>query len=51
LVFTTAAYEMVTTLRLFTLCREDTRTGYEVSNHYYLVEKVIDCEWVMKTVK
>jgi hypothetical protein len=41
--------------RLFTLCREDSRIGYEASNHYYylpldLVEKVIDCEWVMGRV-
>jgi hypothetical protein len=39
--------------RLFTLTREDPRIGFEASNHYYylpldLVEKVINCEYVLK---
>lgn len=56
MVFTTAAYEMVTTRRLFTLCREDTRIGYETSNHYYcllpdLAEKVINCEYVLARIR
>lgn len=38
--------------RLFSLAREDSRIGYEASNHYYylpldLVEKVVNCEFVM----
>ena len=38
--------------RLFTLSRQDSRIGYEASNHYYyvpvdLVEKVINCRYVL----
>ena len=38
--------------RLFTLAREDSRIGFEASNHYYylpldLVEKVINCEYIL----
>ena len=38
--------------RLFTLTRQDSRIGYEASNHYYylpldLVEKVVECEFVL----
>ncbi len=38
--------------RLFTLTREDSRIGFEASNHYYylpldLVEKVINCEYIL----
>ncbi|MFA6471202.1 MAG: hypothetical protein WCU00_04090 [Candidatus Latescibacterota bacterium] len=48
--------EIRTARRLFTLCREDSRIGYEASNHYYylpldLVEKVIDCEYILTTWK
>jgi hypothetical protein len=40
--------------RLFVLTREDSRIGFEASNHYYylpldLVEKVVNCEYVLKT--
>jgi hypothetical protein len=50
-----AENEIRTARRLFTLCRGDPRIGFEASNHYYylpldLVEKVIDCEWVMGKV-
>ncbi len=39
--------------RLFTLARQDSRIGYEASNHYYyvpadLVEKVINCRYVIE---
>ncbi len=49
----TAANELRTARRLFTLCRADSRIGFEASNHYYylpldLVEKVIDCEWALE---
>jgi hypothetical protein len=48
----TAEDEITTARKLFTLCREDSRIGYEASNHYYylpfdLVEKVIDCEYIL----
>lgn len=38
--------------RLFVLTREDSRIGFEASNHYYyfpfdLVEKVINCEYIL----
>jgi hypothetical protein len=38
--------------RLFTLTREDSRIGFEASNHYYylpldLVEKVINCQYIL----
>jgi hypothetical protein len=38
--------------RLFTLTRQDSRIGFEASNHYYyfpldLVEKVINCEYIL----
>ncbi len=41
---------------LFSLTREDSRIGFEASNHYYyfpvdLVEKVINCDYVVKTLK
>jgi len=40
--------------RLYTLTCEDSRIGYEASNHYYylpldLVEKVINCEYILNT--
>jgi hypothetical protein len=39
---------------LFTLTREDSRIGFEASNHYYylpqdLMEKVINCEHLLRT--
>ena len=38
--------------RLFTLTRQDSRIGYEASNHYFylpidLAEKVINCEYIL----
>lgn len=43
--------ELQAARRLFTLAGEDSRIGYEASNHYYylpldLVEKVVECEYV-----
>jgi hypothetical protein len=40
--------------RLFALAREDSRIGFEASNHYYylpldLVEKVVNCEYLRNT--
>ncbi len=42
--------------RLFTLAQEDSRIGFEASNHYYylpidLVEKVINCRWLLQNAK
>ena len=42
--------------RLFTLTRQDSRIGYEASNHYYympldLVEKVVNCRHVLEQLK
>jgi hypothetical protein len=47
-----AADEIGNARRLFTLTREDSRIGFEASNHYYylpldLVEKVINCEYIL----
>ena len=44
--------EITVARRLFTLARQDSRIGYEASNHYYyvpidLVEKVINCRYVL----
>ncbi len=44
--------EMENAERLFALTREDSRIGFEASNHYYylpldLVEKVVHCEYVL----
>ncbi len=49
-----AADEIENARRLFTLTREDSRIGFEASNHYYylpldLVEKVINCEYILAT--
>jgi hypothetical protein len=49
-----AADEIQNARRLFVLTREDSRIGFEASNHYYylpldLVEKVVNCEYVLKT--
>ena len=40
--------EAMVTRRLITLCREDSRIGFEASNHYYynensLIEKLLNC--------
>ena len=40
--------------RLYTLTCEDSRIGYEASNHYYylpldLAEKIINCEYILNT--
>lgn len=48
----TAEDEIALARRLFTLSLEDSRIGYEASNHYYyvpidLVEKVINCRYVL----
>ena len=42
--------------QLFTLAREDSKIGFEASNHYYyvpldLVEKVINCRWIADRLK
>ena len=39
--------------QLFTLSRQDSRIGFEASNHYYylpldLVEKVVNCRWLLE---
>ena len=48
------ADEIETATRLFALTLEDTRIGYEASNHYYylpldLVEKVVNCRYILDT--
>ena len=40
--------------RLYTLACEDSRIGYEASNHYYyfpldLIEKVVNCDYILTT--
>ncbi|MGB9626273.1 MAG: hypothetical protein ACPMAQ_15575, partial [Phycisphaerae bacterium] len=45
--------EITVARRMFTLTRQDSRIGYEASNHYYyvpadLVEKVINCRYVIE---
>ncbi len=45
--------EIATARRLFTLAREDSRIGYEASNHYYyvpvdLVEKVVNVRYILE---
>ena len=47
-----AADEIRIAKRLFVLTREDSRIGFEASNHYYyfpldLVEKVVNCEYIL----
>lgn len=37
---------------MFAICREDSRIGYEASNHYYyypldMIEKVVNCTYIM----
>jgi hypothetical protein len=49
-----ASDEIENARRLFILTREDSRIGFEASNHYYylpldLVEKVVNCEYVLNT--
>jgi hypothetical protein len=44
--------EIAAARRLFTLTREDSRIGFEASNHYYylpldLVEKVVSCRYIL----
>ncbi len=46
--------EIETARRLFSLTLEDSRIGFEASNHYYylpldLVEKVINCRYILDT--
>ncbi len=41
--------------QLFNLTRQDSRIGFEASNHYYyipvdLVEKIISCEYILKCI-
>lgn len=48
--------EIALARRLFTLTSQDSRIGFEASNHYYylpvdLVEKVINCRWLLDQVK
>ena len=50
----TAADEIQSAKRLFALVRQDSRIGFEASNHYYylpldLVEKVVNCDYVLNT--
>jgi len=49
-----AVTEIQTAKRLFTLVCQDSRIGFEASNHYYylpldLVEKVVNCDYVLNT--
>jgi hypothetical protein len=49
-----ATAEIQTAKRLFTLVCQDSRIGFEASNHYYylpldLVEKVVNCDYVLNT--
>ena len=51
-----AADEIKNAKRLFVLTREDSRIGFEASNHYYylpldLVEKVVNCEHIVKACR
>ena len=48
------ADEIQTAKRLFTLIWQDSRIGFEASNHYYylpldLVEKVVNCQYIADT--
>lgn len=48
--------EIVLARRLFTLTREDSRIGFEASNHYFylpldMAEKVINCRWLQSYYK
>ncbi len=50
----TATTEIQTAQRLFALVCQDSRIGFEASNHYYylpldLVEKVVNCDYVLNT--
>jgi hypothetical protein len=45
--------ELTLAQEMFALTREDSRIGYEASNHYYyypfdLAEKVVNCDWVLR---
>ena len=47
--------ELANARQLFALARADSRIGFEASNHYFylpldLVEKVINCDWMKKTL-
>ena len=47
------ADEIQAARRLFTLARQDSRIGYEASNHYYylpidLAEKVVNCRYILE---
>ena len=42
--------------QLYAIAKQDSRIGYEASNHYFyvpldLVEKVINCEWILGTIE
>ena len=46
--------EILNARQLYALTRQDSRIGYEASNHYFyvpldLVEKVINCDWILQT--
>lgn len=48
-----ASAELEVARRMFSLVRQDSRIGYEASNHYFyypfdLVEKIINCDYVMR---
>ena len=48
----TSEAEVATAKELFALARDDSRIGFEASNHYYyvpqdLIEKAINCEYVV----
>ncbi len=53
---TAAMDEVDAARRLYTLARQDSRIGYEASNHYYyvpvdLVEKVVNCRHVLEHMR
>jgi hypothetical protein len=51
-----AREEIAIARQMFALTRQDSRIGYEASNHYYyypldMVEKVINCEYILQQMK
>ena len=47
---------MANTLTLYALAKQDSRIGFEASNHYYytaqdLQEKVVNCQYVLEQLK
>ncbi|HLU46897.1 MAG TPA: hypothetical protein VK116_02395, partial [Planctomycetota bacterium] len=48
--------EIALAQELFQLARDDSRIGFEASNHYFftpndLVEKVVHCEWALEALE